>query len=305
MGEYSKSAIIKYTRRALGMTQEELAETICDPVTLARYESGKIDPTDEKFLCLMEKMGEQGSVFLWPLESSLLEVEAEIEQLKKAVEQHDWENAKKFKKNLIKHESFNVDYPENRQFLKWLETIIAYETKKIDEIQVIKQLEEAWGYTCSRFPTMNFPISRIYRETEIRILHDIAIFHKILGQYEKACIYYEKLLKYFERKDMVNDYKPIYLIYLGYSNVLGAMGKYEESMELCLKAIRRGIMKNQMNYLYNFYYNIGCSLQKSKNVEQQKMAKLYIWIAYQLCQVYPENKKNLEIIKTRYMLFYQ
>ena len=58
MGEYSKSAIIKYTRKALGMTQEELSEFICDPVTLARYESGKIDPTDEKFLCLMEKMGE-------------------------------------------------------------------------------------------------------------------------------------------------------------------------------------------------------------------------------------------------------
>ena len=289
---------------ALGMTQEELAETICDPVTLARYESGKIDPTDEKFLCLMEKMGEQGSVFLWPLESSLLEVEAEIEQLKKAVEQHDWENAKKLKINLIKNESFNLEYPENRQFLKWIETIIAYETKKIDEIQVLKQLEDAWGYTCSPFQTANFPINRIYRETEIWILHDIAIFHKILGQYEKACIYYEKLLKYFERKDMVNDCKPIYLIYLGYSNVLGAMGKYEKSMGLCLKAIRRGIMKNQMNYLYNFYYNIGCSLQKSGNVEQQKMAKLYIWIAYQLCQVYPENKRNLEIIKTRYTLFY-
>ena len=102
MGEYSKSAIIKYTRKALGMTQEELSEFICDPVTLARYESGKIDPTDEKFLCLMEKMGEQGRVFLWPLETGLLDVESEIEQLKKAVEQHDWKNAEKIKNGLVK-----------------------------------------------------------------------------------------------------------------------------------------------------------------------------------------------------------
>lgn len=57
MGEYSKSAIIKYTRKSLGITQEELSESVCDPVTLSRYESGKIDPSDSKFLRLMEKMG--------------------------------------------------------------------------------------------------------------------------------------------------------------------------------------------------------------------------------------------------------
>lgn len=59
MGEYSKSAIIKYTRKSLGITQEELSESVCDPVTLSRYESGKIDPSDSKFLRLMEKMGER------------------------------------------------------------------------------------------------------------------------------------------------------------------------------------------------------------------------------------------------------
>ena len=36
MGEYSKSAIIKYTRKSLGITQEELSESVCDPVTLSR-----------------------------------------------------------------------------------------------------------------------------------------------------------------------------------------------------------------------------------------------------------------------------
>lgn len=100
MGEYSKSAIIKYTRKALGMTQEELSEFICDPVTLAKYESGKIDPTDEKFLCLMEKMGEQGRVFLWPLETGLLDVESEIEQLKKLLNNTIGKMQKKLKMDL-------------------------------------------------------------------------------------------------------------------------------------------------------------------------------------------------------------
>lgn len=303
MGKYSKSAIIKYTRQALGMTQEELSDSICDPVTLARYENGKIDPTDAKFLRLMEKMGEKGSTFLWALETCLLEVEKEIEKLKKAVEQHNWKAAEIIKNRLIQNEHFNMDYSENRQYLKWIETIIQYETGMIAEKQVLEYLEEAWGYTCDKIPTKKFPLKRIYRETEIWILHDIAVFYKILGLYDCACAYYERLLKYFEQKDRINDDKPIYLIYLGYSNVLGIMGQHEKSIELCFKAIKRGIEKNQMNYLYSFYYNIGCSLQTYGNMEQKKMAKLYIWVAYQLCLIYPENKNNLGIIKKRYEQF--
>lgn len=301
MGEYSKSAIIKYTRKALGMTQEELSEFICDPVSIARYESGKINPTDEKFLRLMEKMGEKGSVFFFPLETCLVEIEKDIEELKKDVEQYKWEEAEKVCIRLRLNDKFNLGYPENKQYLKWAETLIKYRAGKLDLQQSIYELEEAWGYTCGRFSTKEFPLNRIYRETEIRILHDLAVFYKISGQYKEACDYYKRLLQYFENRDMVNDDKPVYVIYLGYSNVLGLMGEHEKSRELCFKAIQRGLMKNQMNYLYNFYYNIGYSLQKyGDGEEERKMAKLYIWIAYQLCQNYPENNRNLHIIKKTY-----
>lgn len=50
MGEYSKAAVIKYTRKAVGMTQEELSEGICEPVTLSRYENGQLNPSDDKFV---------------------------------------------------------------------------------------------------------------------------------------------------------------------------------------------------------------------------------------------------------------
>lgn len=300
MGEYSKSAIIKYTRKALGMTQEELSESICDPVSLARYESGKTNPTDEKFLRLMEKMGEKGSIFFLPLETDQIEIEKNIEELKKAVECYKWEEAEQIYIGLKSNKKFNLEYPENKQYLKWAETLIKNRTGKLDLRQSILELEKAWAYTCGHFSTKEFPLNRIYRETEIRILHDLAVFYKISGQYKEACDYYERLLKYFERKDMINDCKPVYFIYLGYSNVLGLMGEHEKSRELCFKAIKRGLMQDQTNYLYNFYYNIGYSFQKYGNEEEKKMAKLYIWIAYQLCLNYPENNRNLQIIKNTY-----
>ena len=133
MGEYNKSLMIKYTRKALGMTQEELAEFICEPTTLARYESGKIDPTDDKFLRLMKKMGEHGDIFVSPIETNLLELDWEMEQLSNAVEQQEWNVVEKIKQKLTSNRHFSLDYPENKQYLKRIEVILQYHYKKIDE----------------------------------------------------------------------------------------------------------------------------------------------------------------------------
>lgn len=300
MGEYNKSAIIKYTRKALNMTQEELAEFICEPTTLARYESGKIDPTDDKFLRLMKKMGERGDIFVSPIETNLLELDWEIEQLSNAVEQQEWNVVEKIKQKLTSNRHFSLDYPENKQYLKRIEVILQYHYKKIDETEAIKQLIEAWEYTCPQYPPKHFPINRVYRETELLILHNIGIFYKIMKDYKKAYAIYERLDNYFDRPDMINDYKSTCRIYLGYSNTLGQMGKHEESIEVCFKAIKKALLDNRVNLLYNFYYNIGWNLVSLKNPNKMKEAKLYIWLAYQLCQNYPEDKDNLSKIKELY-----
>ena len=130
MGEYNKSAIIKYTRKALNITQEELAEFICEPTTLARYESGKIDPTDDKFLRLMKKMGECGDIFVSPIETSLLEIEWDMEQLSNAVEQQKWNVVEKIKQQLTSNSHFSLEYAENKQYLKRIEVILQYHSKK-------------------------------------------------------------------------------------------------------------------------------------------------------------------------------
>ena len=79
MGEYSKAAVIKYTRKATGMTQEELSEGICEPVTISRYENGLLNPSDEKFVRLMQKMGENGNTCLFPLHCEMADLQKEME----------------------------------------------------------------------------------------------------------------------------------------------------------------------------------------------------------------------------------
>ncbi len=81
MGEYSKAAVIKYTRKATGMTQEELSEGICEPVTISRYENGLLNPSDEKFVRLMQKMGENGNTCLFPLHCEMADLQKEMEKM--------------------------------------------------------------------------------------------------------------------------------------------------------------------------------------------------------------------------------
>jgi len=56
MSEYNRGSVIRYYRKQKNMTQEELADGICDTYTLARYESGGVSPSEENFQKIMNKL---------------------------------------------------------------------------------------------------------------------------------------------------------------------------------------------------------------------------------------------------------
>lgn len=305
MGEYSKAAIIKYTRQAVGMTQEELAETICEPETLSRYENGLLDPADDKFMRLMQKMGEKGDIFLFPLESSAAETEKAMTAMLYALERKDWDEANKIKHMFESSGELLLQYPENSQYIRRTEILMNYELKETGPEETIAQLHKILELTLGSHEPDYFPDKKILRETEILILFDIATLNGKAGNFDQALHIFQKLDTYFNRRDMVDDGKPRYLIYLGYSNLLGKHGYYDESIEICRKEIRRLIKNNKVNFLYNFYYNIGWNTIKKirkgqEDIKKIPEAKMYIWLAYQLCKGYPENMNNLKRIKHFY-----
>lgn len=130
MGEYSKASIIKFTREALGMTQEELAETICEPETLSRYENGILDPTDEKFVRLMNKMGEKGDIFLFPLGGTILDMENAMDKMRYALERKDWNAVIDIRSEIQEKGNLSLEYPEISQYIKRIDIIMSYEKRK-------------------------------------------------------------------------------------------------------------------------------------------------------------------------------
>lgn len=305
MGEYSKAAVIKYTRKAVGMTQEELSEGICEPVTLSRYENGQLNPSDDKFVRLMQKMGESGETCLFPLYCEDVRLQQEMENMMKIIEEEDWNEVENLKEKMEKKFKISKEYPENCQYIKRIEIITKYRKGEITVYKAIEEMKDALHETLRDIEPEKFPVGKILREMEILVIYNLASYYAEAGNTLKALAIYERLDEYFSRKDMINDYKPRYIIYVGYSNLLGLNGRHDDSIAICKGEIEWLRNRGKTNYLYNFYFNIGWNicekikkgLEKKERIQE---AKCYVWTAYQLCSLYPENKKNLKVIANYY-----
>ena len=71
LGEY-----IKQKRLDLGLTQEQLCEGICEPMTLSRLENGKQTPSRNRINALLQRMGLPDDRFFALLSKNELEMEA-------------------------------------------------------------------------------------------------------------------------------------------------------------------------------------------------------------------------------------
>lgn len=301
MGEHSKSSIIKYTRKYLNMTQEELAENICDPVTLARYESGSLNPSDEKFELLMRKMGMSGEKYVIPVQNAKANHEKQMKNILYALEREDFQEVEKGIESLKKDSDFSMKSVENQQYIRRIELILEDEAGKLTNTEYIKSLETILKWTFQDYNEEHFPVHRVFTENEVLIISNIARQYAQMGRRDIAIRIYYNLEEYFQTKMVVNDYKPRYIELLNLSNLLGLSGRYDESMEICKRGIQWLLRYGKSNYLCNFYYNIGWLInEKVKRGEEDpgamKQVKCYIWLAYQLWRIYPENKNISDCI---------
>nr|WP_303003884.1 hypothetical protein [uncultured Blautia sp.] len=231
----------------------------------------------------------------------MADLQKEMEKMLNLLERADWDEVENQKRKMEQEFQLSMDYPENRQYLKRIEVIVNYKKGRISVREAIEQLKDALYETLKIREPEDLPIYRILRETEILIVYNLATYYEAYGDCKKALRIYHRLDQYFKREDMINDYKPRYIVYVGYSSILGLSGKYDESITICKREIEFLREKGILNYLYNFYYNIGWNISKKiecglEKKERIRAARCYVWMAYHLCKVYPENKKNLKII---------
>lgn len=287
------------------MTQEELSLFICDPATLSRYENGQLNPTNDKFFQLMQKMGETGELYTFPIQCETVDLQKKMKELLNAVEQKKWETAENMLEKIKSEHHMSMEYPENRQYVGRIEIISKFRKNEISRENAIVELENLLELTADVYE--KFLESEFLRlsETEMMLLYNIATYYGESGNFEKADFIFRNIRRYFQGENVICDERPRYLINTNYSNFLGLNGKHDESIQICMEEIAYLKRKNKAICLFNLYYNIGWNIKKKiqKGLEPKckiNQAKCYVWTAYQLARIYPIYHKHLDDILAFY-----
>lgn len=140
MAYYNANEVIKLTRRALGITQEELSFDICDVSTLSKIENGHYGVRRETYRKLMEKMGritEMRYTVCLEQDGRLLEDRLELER---AFKRYDYEAAEQYLQNMKANADENI---LTRQYIARAEALIDYYQKRITAEEMVERIDGA------------------------------------------------------------------------------------------------------------------------------------------------------------------
>ena len=183
--------VLRARREVLGMSQEELAEGICDPVTVSRIECGKVSPKRGTYEKLMEKVGLSGSRFdaSFPMENPAnWKLMMEINRL---LNQCRGNEAEAFIELLEARLSRKT--PCDMQMLIYLGTLALENQGKLKREEVRERYEKALFLT---LPQVEFQKLENWSFTkrEIGLLNSLAITESRMG---KVCFSFKKYKKIF------------------------------------------------------------------------------------------------------------
>ncbi len=201
MANYRVGDIIRLTRIASGLTQEQLSENICSVETMSRIENGKHGVKKDIYQKLMEKMNrnpERSYAICVDQDMQIIEERAAFEE---AMTRHDFESADEYMtllkekagestltKNYVRRESAFLDFYQNR--ITSAELVAILEELAVETVPEYKRYMEQ---------EIIFP----FTEQEIILFKRLAVAYGRNGENELAIEICEMLLRSLRRKYMV------------------------------------------------------------------------------------------------------
>lgn len=233
LGEY-----IKQRRLDLGLTQEQLCEGICEPMTLSRLENGKQTPSRNRINALLQRLGLPDDRYFALLSKNELEMEA---LQKEIVACNVTEKVPEGFEKLSQFEKLaDPDDQIAQQFALRSRVLLGRLDRRYTPLEQIDLLMQAIQLTVPRFDLENIE-SFLYTKDEITIINQIGIAYSDDGQNKKAAEIYYQLLRYVRKhfKETIISIGVLPLVLYNYARVLDLCGRYEEGAELaqeCRKA---------------------------------------------------------------------
>lgn len=236
LGEY-----IRRKRLDLGLTQEEVCDGICEPITLSRIENNKQTPGRNRINAILERLGLPADRYYALLTSN----EIDIESLKKdIISCNVTKNVQECRMKIIDLEKkISEDDNLTKQFILRTKIIIGHFEKSISLSDELDLLIQAIKMTVPRFD-INEIERGLYTVEELKIINQIGITYSNLDENRKAADIYYQLLRYIRKhiQEVIISSGIIPLILFNYARILDLSGRYDEGFiyahrgqEACVK----------------------------------------------------------------------
>lgn len=301
MKEIFLGEVIRQRRLELGLTQEELCEGICEPMTISRFENGRQTPSRNRIKALLQRLGLPDDRFFGLLSAKELQISS-LEQ--DIISCHvRFERASAEEKNQIRMEALEKhrelesvmekDDTLSQQLILRSKYLLGTENGPYSLDEGLSLLLKAMRLTSPKFDLDQ--IGRgLYTENEIKLINNMANCYIRAGRHYDAIDILKPLLRYLQTsmKNIPPNRAQIPMVAFNYARELEIVKRFDDAIEIAEYARRICIdygvytsLSGVLMILAECHYHLG-DHERSKELYRQ---------AYYLFKII-EDKRNLDII---------
>ncbi len=260
MSIYRIGTVLRMTRCALGISQEELCAGICSVQTLSRMENAKVHGKRAVYAQLMEKMGRDGSRAHSKLATFDMDSLDHMAKVDTAIHKHEFARAEMHLRSIKPCLEMDAN-PSVKQWVGRRELLIRHHKGEISDAQLIEGLEQLLSLTVRDYKTVLRKAYPFFNE-EFQLLMNIAAVHAMGNAFEQAVEINQMLLRSLETGYMGEQDTPqLKVILLGNTaRYYSFLGEQARAIQMRREVMRITQGQKLTTSLINAYAGVAASM---------------------------------------------
>lgn len=281
---------LKMRRKELNLTQRQVCEGICDPVTLSRLERGIQTPSSNTLNALLQRLGlpsEKYYTFSSANEIKIDTLKKEIVSLNVRFQRVTETDQAAIQEQACDrlHQLEAITSEDNkpiRQFILRTKVLLGKEDHTpYSPEEEISLLQDAVRLTVPSFDLEEID-KHLYSLDEIKVINQIAVAYSAMGEEDKAIDILEQLLKYIQKHDqnLTESAGLLPLVSHNYASVLLKRRYYRKAIEIAERGRRACIDFGHYQFLPGLYHSLALAYHYVSENEKSKEMYYYAYYLY-------------------------
>ena len=304
MQEMFLGEAIKKRRLELGLTQEQLCEGICEPITVSRLENGKQTPSRNRINALLERLDMPADRFYALLSKHELDIDAlqrQITAYNVRFQKATAEEKPKIREQALKaHQELEamIDADDNlsRQLILRSRVILGTENGAYSLEDKKRMLSEAIRLTAPYFDVDD--IGRgLYTTDEIKIINQLALAYSNAGEHLDAINIFTQLYRYIQKhfQNIPLTRAHLNMVAYNYARELSTVGQFRKAIEIAEAGQKVCLDYGHYHALPGL---LGIQASCYHKLEEDEKSKDFYLQAYYLMKVIGDDS-NLQILQRK------